>query len=160
MTIDSNSAQVNTVLRLHWNRSHQNRFSVSSGQGNKTPSTHVTSFSDITANDTKVTDLPYCTQTYNTICHKVFNAGLLKLWVATRKWVPEPQWWRHTKASQGKCPGRNRSALADALAVKSCNNTIIYKDSLTALADATKDLYQAFSFENTRRAKNGTCRTK
>src|SRR6218665_1997905 len=47
------------------------------------------------------------------------------------------QWRRHTRACQGKCPGRNTSSLA----VKSGNNSkIIYQDILTALAYATKDL--------------------
>jgi len=41
---------------------------------------------------------------------------------------------------QGKCPGRNTSALAAAMAVKGGNNEIIYQDILTALADATNDL--------------------
>ena len=36
--------------------------------------------------------------------------------------------------------GRNTSAIAAALAVKSGNNKIIYKDILTAFADATNDL--------------------
>jgi len=46
----------------------------------------------------------------------------------------------HQGVYQGKCPGRNTSALAAALAVKSGNNTIIDQDSLTALADATDEL--------------------
>jgi len=41
---------------------------------------------------------------------------------------------------QGKCPGRNISALAVALAVKSGNNTITYQYIITALAEATSYL--------------------
>lgn len=49
------NSEVNTTLRLHWNRCHQNRFSVSSGQVSnaKSPSTNVTSFSEITTSDPK-----------------------------------------------------------------------------------------------------------
>jgi len=50
------------------------------------------------------------------------------------------QWRRHTRACQGKCPGRNTSALAAALAAKSGNNKIIYQEIDTALTDATSDL--------------------
>jgi len=47
--------------------------------------------------------------------------------VATRNInMPTLQWWRHTRPSQGKCPDRNTSALAAALAVKSGNDKIIY----------------------------------
>ena len=42
--------------------------------------------------------------------------------------------------TQGKYPGRNTSALAAALAVKSGNNNIIYQNILIALAYATNDL--------------------
>src|SRR6218665_3563555 len=42
------------------------------------------------------------------------------------------QWRHHTKACQGKCPVRNTSALAAALAVKSDKNKIINQDILTA----------------------------
>jgi len=45
-----------------------------------------------------------------------------------------------TRTYQGKCPGRNTFTLAAALAVKSVNSKIIYKDILIALADATNDL--------------------
>ena len=54
---------------------------------------------------------------------------------------PSHQWRRHTKASRDKkCPGRNSSALAVALAVKSGNNRIKHQDTLIAFADATIDL--------------------
>ena len=46
------------------------------------------------------------------------------------------KWPRHTRACQGKCTGRNTSALA----IRSGRNKIIYEDILTALADATNDL--------------------
>ena len=46
------------------------------------------------------------------------------------------QWRRHTRSRQGKCPGRNISALA----VKSGSSKIIYQDILTAITDATNDL--------------------
>src|SRR6218665_399548 len=49
------------------------------------------------------------------------------------------QWHRHSRSCQGKCPGRNTSALAAALAVKS-GISKINQDILTALADATNDL--------------------
>src|SRR6218665_1403414 len=52
----------------------------------------------------------------------------------------QKQWRRHTMTCQGKCPGRNTSALVAALAVKSGNNKIKYQDILAALADATDDL--------------------
>jgi len=52
----------------------------------------------------------------------------------------QKQWRRHTMTCQGKCPGRNTSALVAALAVKSGNNKIIYQDISTALTDATNDL--------------------
>ena len=41
---------------------------------------------------------------------------------------------------QGIFSGRNTSALTASLAVKRGNNTIIYKDILTALADETNGL--------------------
>jgi len=46
------------------------------------------------------------------------------------------QWLRHTRACQGKCPGRNSSALA----AKSGNNKNVYQDILTALNDVTYNL--------------------
>jgi len=55
------------------------------------------------------------------------------------------QWQRHTRAYQGKCPGRNTSALA----VKSGNNKMIYQDILTALADATNDLSMPYHEQRT-----------
>src|SRR6218665_1392259 len=53
---------------------------------------------------------------------------------------PPSSWRLHTRACQGKCPGRNTYVLAAALAVNSGNTRIIYKDILTALADATNEL--------------------
>ena len=50
------------------------------------------------------------------------------------------QWRRHTRACQGKCPGRNAYTLAAALADKSYNSKMIYQDILAALVDATNDL--------------------
>ena len=73
------------------------------------------------------------------------NAGETKtvshrwLLIKYRSIVYQEQWRRHTRAWQGKFPGRNTSALAAALAIKS-GNKIIYQDILTALADATDDL--------------------
>src|SRR6218665_1167921 len=44
------------------------------------------------------------------------------------------------RACQSKCPGRNTSALAAALAAKGGNNKIKYQDILTAAADAINGL--------------------
>jgi len=38
---------------------------------------------------------------------------------------PIKQWWRNPRVCQGKFPGRNTSALAAALAVKSGNNKMV-----------------------------------